>query len=428
MPSSQALLGFGLRARTDLQHANVGEIAVALIVVQAIANHKFVGNGEAGIIGVHLGDAALGFIEKDSNPEMLRLALFEELYEKFQGEAGIQNILDNQNRAALDGDFQVLGEFHFARRIGAMAIAGNAEKIEGHFSAKLASEIGKEKYRAFEDADEVDGFIGEIAAYVLRDFADAAADVGVRDQDAHGFVRAVADFPFRFPVQLFSQAANLPSTNSPSVIADNILDASKVRLLSFGMNFSMLCAVASCVNSGERGARKQSAMKEREIKPEPWLRGTLLEVPAVPRAVLHALELAKEDLHKWCETLTDEQLNARPGGVASVAFQLRHIGGSIDRLLSYAEGRPLSAEQLLFLKGELDRTETKADIFRFLDQTCALAAARIRTLATHNLEEPRTVGRRELPTTLGGLLVHVADHTQRHVGQAITTARIVAGS
>jgi uncharacterized damage-inducible protein DinB len=175
-------------------------------------------------------------------------------------------------------------------------------------------------------------------------------------------------------------------------------------------------------------------MKEREVKtqhnsqPEPWLRGTLGEVPAVPRAVLHALELAAEDLHKWCGTLAEEQLNARPGGVASVAFQLRHITGSIDRLLSYAEGRRLSTEQLLFLKGELDGTGTKRDIFRSLDQAFALAATRIRTLATQNLEEARTVGQRELPTTLGGLLVHVADHTQRHVGQAITTAKIVVGS
>jgi uncharacterized damage-inducible protein DinB len=179
---------------------------------------------------------------------------------------------------------------------------------------------------------------------------------------------------------------------------------------------------------------KQSAMREREIttrrgsRPEPWLRGTLGGVPAVPRAVLHALELAEEDLHKWCGTLTEEQLNARPGGLASVAFHLRHIVGSIDRLLSYAECRRLSTKQLVFLKGELDGAATTAEVFRLLDQTLALAATRIRALATQNLEEARSVGQRELPTTLGGLLVHIADHTQRHVGQAITTARIVAGS
>jgi len=204
--------------------------------------------------------------------------------------------------------------------------------------------------------------------------------------------------------------------------------------LSFGMNFSMLCAVRSCVNSGECAARKPNTMKERESKTqhgsrtEPWLRGTLGEVPAVPRAVLHALELADEDLHKWCGTLTDEQLNARPGGVASVAFQLQHIAGSLDRLLSYAEGRRLSAEQLVCLKGESKSTATTTEVFRLLDQAFALADTRIGALATENLEEARTVGQRQLPTTLGGLLVHIADHTQRHVGQAITTARIVAGS
>jgi uncharacterized damage-inducible protein DinB len=42
------------------------------------------------------------------------------------------------------------------------------------------------------------------------------------------------------------------------------------------------------------------------------------------------------------------------------------------------------------------------------------------------MEEARQVGKKQLPTTVGGLLVHVADHTQRHVGQAITTSKIVA--
>jgi uncharacterized damage-inducible protein DinB len=47
-------------------------------------------------------------------------------------------------------------------------------------------------------------------------------------------------------------------------------------------------------------------------------------------------------------------------------------------------------------------------------------------LANTDFTQPRTVGGKQLPTTLGGLLVHVADHTQRHVGQAITTSKIVA--
>lgn len=77
-------------------------------------------------------------------------------------------------------------------------------------------------------------------------------------------------------------------------------------------------------------------------KPEPWLRGTLTEAPVVHRAVLHALELAGEDLNRWCGQLSDEQLNRRPSDIAPVAFHLRHIARSLDRLLTYAEGRSLN--------------------------------------------------------------------------------------
>ena len=38
--------------------------------------------------------------------------------------------------------------------------------------------------------------------------------------------------------------------------------------------------------------------EKKESRPEPWLRGTLREVLPVARGVLHALELAQEDLHK----------------------------------------------------------------------------------------------------------------------------------
>lgn len=159
--------------------------------------------------------------------------------------------------------------------------------------------------------------------------------------------------------------------------------------------------------------------------PEPWLRGTLTDVPAVPRAVLHALELAKEDLQRWCGSLTDDELNARPGGIAPVAFHLRHIARSIDRLLTYAEGGQLSGAQIAALKAELDSGATRAELFAELESALARGAARIRAIDPERLDEPRKVGRKELPTTVGGLLVHVADHTQRHVGQAVTTARIV---
>jgi uncharacterized damage-inducible protein DinB len=159
--------------------------------------------------------------------------------------------------------------------------------------------------------------------------------------------------------------------------------------------------------------------------PEPWLRGTLTEVAAVPRAVLHALELAREDLTRRCGPLSDAELNARPEGIAPVAFHIRHIARSVDRLLSYAEGKRLDDLQIAALKTELDAGATRAELFAELEAALARAAMRVRQFDTNRLEEPRPVGVKLLPTTVGGLLVHVADHTQRHVGQAITTAKIV---
>jgi len=157
---------------------------------------------------------------------------------------------------------------------------------------------------------------------------------------------------------------------------------------------------------------------------EPWLRGTETDVPAVARAVLHALQLAAEDLHKWCATLSDAQLNARPAGAASVAFHVRHIARSLDRLLTYAEGKNLNEGQLTQLKSEMHAGATRKELFEELNAALANASNRVRALANVNLEESRAVGMKQLPTTLGGLLVHTAEHTQRHVGQAITTARL----
>ncbi|ABF40672.1 hypothetical protein Acid345_1671 [Candidatus Koribacter versatilis Ellin345] len=160
---------------------------------------------------------------------------------------------------------------------------------------------------------------------------------------------------------------------------------------------------------------------------EPWLRGTLTDVAAVQRAVLHALELAGEDLHRWCDSLTDEEVNRAHGKIASVAFQLRHIVGSIDRLLTYAEEKQLSAEQLEYLKAEDQQGGNTATLMAMLDRSLAEAAGRIRAFSPTELESPRVVGKKQLPATLGGLLVHVADHTQRHVGQAIVTAKLARG-
>jgi uncharacterized damage-inducible protein DinB len=161
---------------------------------------------------------------------------------------------------------------------------------------------------------------------------------------------------------------------------------------------------------------------------EPWLSGSHGDVPAAGRAVLHALELAWDDLRKWTAGLTDGEVHAEPFGVTPVAFHLRHIAGSVDRILTYAEGGELSVEQLAALKAEKTAgRETLKALLGEVEAAIARAAGRIRALAGADLNTPRSVGRKQLPTSVGGALIHVADHTLRHTGQVVTTAKLLKG-
>ncbi len=158
---------------------------------------------------------------------------------------------------------------------------------------------------------------------------------------------------------------------------------------------------------------------------EPWLRGTHTDVPAVGRAVLHALELALDDLTKWTAGLTDAEVHTQPLGLPSVAFHLRHIARSVDRILGYAEGNQITSEQLALLKAEQAGEEPLAELLAEVEASFSNAAGRVRNLAGADFETFRGVGRKQLPTSIGGALIHVADHTQRHVGQVVTTAKVL---
>jgi len=157
---------------------------------------------------------------------------------------------------------------------------------------------------------------------------------------------------------------------------------------------------------------------------EPWLRGTLTEVEPVQRAVLHSISMAQEDVALWCDGLSEEEMFARPFGLPPVAFQLRHIVRSLDRLLTYAEGGALDEKHLLALKTEMDAGSAAEVLFEFREGL-QMAMARVRAVRTESFGDARGVGRKMLPTTVAGLLIHCAEHTQRHVGQVVTTAKVV---
>ncbi len=160
---------------------------------------------------------------------------------------------------------------------------------------------------------------------------------------------------------------------------------------------------------------------------EPWMRGTHRELDPLRRGVVHALELAEEDAARWCAPLSDAELFARPAGLPSVAFQLRHTARSLNRLLTYAEGRMLDEVQLEMLGSEMAAGSKREVLQEFADGLRA-AKERVRRFGPEHFDEVRGIGRKQLPTTVGGLLVHCAEHTARHVGQMVTTAKLVTAA
>jgi hypothetical protein len=154
---------------------------------------------------------------------------------------------------------------------------------------------------------------------------------------------------------------------------------------------------------------------------EPWLRGDLGELDPLRRGVVHALWLAVEDVELWCRGLSDVELEARPLGLPSVGFQMRHMVRSLDRLLTYAEGRQLNERQMAALQSEMVAGLSRDDLFSEFAREMYFAEDRVKDFSPAGYAEVRGVGRRLLPSTVGGLLVHCAEHTQRHAGQMVTT-------
>lgn len=159
--------------------------------------------------------------------------------------------------------------------------------------------------------------------------------------------------------------------------------------------------------------------------PEPWMRGVIPGLNPVTGHLLRASEHIFEDLERTIATLTAEQLWAKPMGLTSAGFHAKHLTGSIDRLCTYLEGKQLTPEQLAALKAEATGTEAPAALIAALRVALDRYERLVKGLQPEQFGEIREIGRKRLQTTAVSLAIHIAEHGQRHVGQAISAAKIV---
>lgn len=163
---------------------------------------------------------------------------------------------------------------------------------------------------------------------------------------------------------------------------------------------------------------------------EAWQRGPVPGFSPLLMPVVHSLIQVKEDLERLVGIVPAEHLWQRPGGAASIAFHVSHTGGALDRLLTYARGESLTDAQRAAARAEgrpADPPATLGALVADVDAILERAFDQLRATNPDALLEERKVGRAGLPSNVLGLLFHAAEHCTRHVGQAITTAKILAG-
>ena len=173
---------------------------------------------------------------------------------------------------------------------------------------------------------------------------------------------------------------------------------------------------------------EDSSGRRRMSEPEFWMRGVQVDgISPALQPVAYALLQAMEDAEAAASDLAPSVLWARPGGAASAGFHLRHLAGSLDRLTTYARGESLSDAQFDALRSEAEPGASADSLLGQLRETIERVLDQLRTTPDESLDEPRFVGRARLPSTVRGLLYHAGEHTSRHVGQAITTVKVVRG-
>lgn len=168
-------------------------------------------------------------------------------------------------------------------------------------------------------------------------------------------------------------------------------------------------------------------MLSAPIDPELWLRGAVEGYEPLLMPVVHTLLQVRADLDRLASGVPAADVWTRPGGAASIGYHVRHTGGALDRLFTYARGESLSDVQRAALKREGEPSGSLSDEVAGVNAIIDRALAQLRSTTRESLLDERRVGRAALPSNVLGLLFHAAEHSTRHVGQAITTALILAG-
>jgi uncharacterized damage-inducible protein DinB len=202
--------------------------------------------------------------------------------------------------------------------------------------------------------------------------------------------------------------------------------ASVIAVPQYGAHFEWMTDSSKSTETDAAVTAAPAAKPTSEV----WQRGAIAGFPPALQPIVHALLQVSEELERHAASLTHEQLWARPYNVASVGFHLLHIAGATDRLLTYARGESLSAEQLAYVRAEANALApdiSAQELVLRTQQSLRKSLERVRAITLDALYETRYVGKARMESTVAGLAFHAAEHAARHAGQLVTTVKVLAG-
>ena len=162
----------------------------------------------------------------------------------------------------------------------------------------------------------------------------------------------------------------------------------------------------------------------RPLQTEPWLSGILPGMDPVTGHLVRAAEQITEEIEKALRTLTPEQVWATPHGMTSAGFHAKHLAGSTRRLCKYLQGRQLTPAEVAEIEMESKGRDLPSDLIAAVEEAFRLYVSLVRAMRPDEYGSIREVGRHRLPVTAIGLAIHIAEHGARHLGQAITSAKL----
>ena len=140
--------------RPSLVAVDVGQVAVALGDVEAVADDEIGRDGEADVAQVELDPLLALLHQQGAHLEALGLAGEEVAAQVVQREPAVDDVLDHEDVAPVEVGVEVLDDAHDARGLGGAAVGGDGHEVDVDRQRDGAAQVAHEEHGALEHADE----------------------------------------------------------------------------------------------------------------------------------------------------------------------------------------------------------------------------------------------------------------------------------